>query len=197
MNSWGVLYRLGITPWEREAVPTRVVEVVDERSSTGRALDLGCGTGRDAVYLAGRGWTVTGIDGVKQAIDAAIKRSGDAGVDVNWILGDVTQLEALGLQQGFGFVLDRGCFHALSDTGRERCAQGVTGLTGPGSRLLMFAFQPRTLGLGPRGISAQEVQARFGPSWDLVSVTPETDRGRPPFWVGNAQPTWYLLARTA
>jgi SAM-dependent methyltransferase len=197
MNSWGVLYRLGITPWERQAVPTRVVEVVDERSSTGRALDLGCGTGRDAVYLAERGWTVTGIDGVKQAIDAAIKRSGDAGVDVNWILGDVTQLEALGLQQSFDFVLDRGCFHALSHAGRERCAHGVTGLTGPGSRLLMFAFQPRALGLGPRGITAEEVQAKFGPSWDLVSVTPETDRGRPPFWVGNAQPTWYLLARTA
>jgi SAM-dependent methyltransferase len=195
MNGWRVLYRLGITPWERDAVPGRVVEVVDERHSTGRALDLGCGTGRDAVYLAERGWTVTGIDGVKQAIEAASERSRTAGVDVNWILGDVTKLETLGLPEDFDFVLDRGCFHGLSDTGRERCAQGVTSLTKPGSRLLMYAFQPRTLGLGPRGITAEEVQAKFGPTWDLVSVTPETDGG-PPVWVGNARPTWYLLART-
>ena len=196
MVSWRLLYRFGITPWDREAVPTRIVEVVHERSSTGLALDLGCGTGRDAVYLAERGWTVTGIDGVKQAIDAARERSRGAGVDVNWILGDVTQLETLDLEESFDFVLDRGCFHALSDSARERCAQGVTSRASPGARLLMFAFQPRTLGLGPRGITGEEVTAKFGPTWDVVSVTPEADRGRPPAWVGNAQPTWYLLART-
>ena len=53
------------------------------------------------------------------------------------------------------------------------------------------------LGLGPRGITADEVQAKFGPSWDVVSVTPDTDPGRPPLWLGNTRPTWYLLARTA
>ncbi len=196
MNPWPLLYRLGITPWERDDVPTRIVEVVDERSSPGRALDLGCGTGRDGVYLAQRGWTVTGIDGVEQAIESARQRSQQAGVEVNWILGDVTQLELLGLGDGFDFVLDRGCFHGLSDRERERCAQGVTGLTGAGSRLLMYAFQPRTLGLGPRGTTAEQVQETFGRAWDIVSVTPETDGG-PPFWIGNAQPTWYLLARTA
>ncbi len=197
MNPYPLLYRFGITPWNRDAVPTRVVEVVDERSSPGRALDLGCGTGRDAVYLAEHGWTVTAIDGVKQAIDAARERSRGAGVDVNWILGDVTELEKLGLGDGFDFVLDRGCFHGLSERERERCAQGVTGLTGPGARLLLFAFQPRRLGLGPRGITAEEAQAKFGPTWDVVSVTPDTDLDRPPPWLGNARPTWYLLARTA
>jgi SAM-dependent methyltransferase len=197
MNPYPLLYRLGITPWNRDTVPTRVVEVADERSSAGRALDLGCGTGRDYVYLAERGWTVTGIDGVKQALDAAKERSRGAGVDVDWILGDVTRLESLGLEDGFDFVLDRGCFHGLSDGERARCAEGVTAVTGPGSRLLMFAFQPRTLGLGPRGISAGEVQAKFGPDWDVVSVTPDTDLSRPPWWLGNVRPTWYLLARTA
>ena len=170
---------------------------MNERSSTGRALDLGCGTGRDSVYLAERGWTVTGIDGVEQALDAARERSRNAGADVDWILGDVTRLETLGSPEGFDFVLDRGCFHGLSDTERARCAAGVTGLTGPGARLLMFAFQPRTLGLGPRGITAEELQATFGPAWDVGSATPDTDGARPPRWLGDARPTWYLLARTA
>ena len=197
MNPYPLLYRLGITPWDRDSVPTRVVEVADERSSAGRALDLGCGTGRDSVYLAERGWAVTGIDGVKQAIEGARERSKGSGVDVNWILGDVTQLETLGLGEAFDLVLDRGCFHGLSDRERERCARGVTGLTGPGARLLLFAFQPRRLGLGPRGITAEDVQAKFGPTWDVVSVTPDTDLDRIPPWLGNAQPTWYLLARPA
>lgn len=171
--------------------------MVSERTSAGRALDLGCGTGRDAVYLAEHGWTVTGIDGVKQAVDAARERSQRAGVDVNWILGDVTQLDTLALEDGFDFVLDRGCFHGLSDRERERCAEGVTSLTTPGSRLLLFAFQPRTLGLGPRGVTAEDVQGKFGPTWDVVSVTPDTDGDRLPPWLGNPRPTWYLLARTA
>jgi hypothetical protein len=118
-------------------------------------------------------------------------------VDVDWILGDVTELETLGLRNGFEFVLDRGCFHGLSDEERDRCAHGVTSLTDPGARLLLFAFQPRRLGLGPRGMTAEEVQAKFAPpTWDVVSVTPDTDLDRLPPWLGNARPTWYLLART-
>lgn len=85
MNPYPLLYRLGITPWNRDAVPTRLVEVVSERTSAGRAPDLGCGTGRDAVYLAEHGWTVTGVDGVRQALMARA-RSQRAGVYVNWIL---------------------------------------------------------------------------------------------------------------
>ena len=197
MNPYPLLYRLGITPWNRDRVPMRLAEVASERTSAGRAIDLGCGTGRDAVYLAEHGWTVTGIDGVKQALDGARERSKRAGVDVNWILGDVTQLDALGLEDGVDFVLDRGCFHGLSDRERERYARGVTSLTGPGSRLLLFAFQPRRLGLGPRGVTAEDVQGAFGPAWDVVSVTPETDLDRLPPWLGNPRPTWYLLARTA
>ena len=110
---------------------------------------------------------------------------------------DVTQLDALGLEDGFDFVLDLGCFHGLSNRERQRCAMRVTDRTGPGSRLLLFGFQPRRFGLGPRGVTAEDVQGRFGRSWDVVSVTPDTALHRLPPWLGNPRPTWYLLARTA
>ena len=110
---------------------------------------------------------------------------------------DVTQLDALGLEDGFDFVLDRGCFDGLSNRERQRCAMRVTDRTGPGSRLLLFGFQPRRFGLGPRGVTAEDVQGRFGRSWDVVSVTPDTALHRLPPWLGNPRPTWYLLARTA
>jgi len=196
VNPYPLLYRLGITPWNRDAVPTRLVEVVSERTSAGRAPDLGCGTGRDAVYLAEHGWTVTagrrrqaGVDGAREIAACRRVRQLDP--------PDVTQLDALGLEDGFDFVLDRGCFDGLSNRERQRCAMRVTDRTGPGSRLLLFGFQPRRFGLGPRGVTAEDVQGRFGRSWDVVSVTPDTALHRLPPWLGNPRPTWYLLARTA
>ena len=129
MNPYRALYRLGITPWERDSVPRQVVELADsaERSAApGRVLDVGCGTGRDAVYLSERGWTVTGVDAVPRAIDGARRRAQAANAEVTWVLGDVTRLETLGIGDGYGLVVDRGCFHGLSDAERERCASGTT-----------------------------------------------------------------------
>jgi SAM-dependent methyltransferase len=189
------MYRLGITPWDREVVPRRLIEVLDEHGSPGTALDLGCGTGRDGVYLAERGWTVTGIDGVSQAIDAAGSRARKADVEVSWLLGDVTALESLRLEGPFDLVLDRGCFHGLSADQRRRCAAGVNALTEAGAQLLMFSFQPRRIGLGPAGVTAEQVRDVFGQGWDLLSVVADVSAGKLPLWLGDTQPAWYLLAR--
>jgi SAM-dependent methyltransferase len=190
------MYRLGITPWDRDEVPGHVVELADQISTPGRALDVGCGTGRDAVFLAKRGWKVTGIDGVPQAIESARNRASGEGVDAQWIVGDVTKLESLGLEPGFDLVLDRGCIHSLSDDGRARCAAGINALTGPGAHLLMFACQPRRLGLGPRGMTAEEARASFGSAWNLSAVEQDTEGKMPP-WLGDARPAWYRLSRVS
>lgn len=190
-----LLYLLGITPWDREQVPTPVTEIAEELSkSPGRVLDVGCGTGRDAVYLSSRGWTVTGIDGVPRAIERAKQRAKDAGTEVNWVLGDVTDLQSLGIGDGYELVLDRGCFHGLSDGGRRRCAAGITALAASGGRLLINAFHPRRRGLGPRGITAEELEHHFGGGWDLLSTTLDTEI-QLPRWIGDARPTWYMFQR--
>ena len=190
-----LLYFLGITPWDREQVPGKVTELADELSASGgRALDVGCGTGRDAVYLAGRGWTVTGIDGVPRAINRARQRARQAGADVNFVVGDVTALASIGIGDGYDLVLDRGCFHGLSDDGRQRCAQGITAVASPKAQLLLNAFHPRSGGLGPRGISGEELDGYFQSDWELVATTPETEV-QLPRWIGDARPTWYRFRR--
>jgi SAM-dependent methyltransferase len=192
-----LLYRLGVTPWERDEVPEQVRELASEPARPGRALDLGCGTGRDAVHLAQRGWTVTGVDAVPRALDAARKRAAAAGVSVQWMEGDVTKLEELGLDPGYDLVLDRGCFHGLPDDAREACARGVNSLTAPGATLLMFAFAPGFHGPAPRGVGADEIAERFGPGWELVSSTPETPRDDAPPWLRNVGMSWHRLEQRA
>jgi SAM-dependent methyltransferase len=169
VNPYRVLYRLGITPWERDTVPTPLVELGARYPSPGRALDIGCGTGRDAVYLAGRGWTVTGVDSVPRA---------------------------LGIGEDYELLVDRGCFHGLADTERDQYAEGVAAVAAPGARLVMFAFQPRRRGLGPRGITSEQVTHDLGRDWELVSDAPDTE-SHPPRWIGDAKPIWYQLQRRA
>jgi SAM-dependent methyltransferase len=193
--AYRILYRLGITPWERDEVP----EPVKQAGAAGpaRALDLGCGLGRDAVYLAQQGWTVTGVDAVPKALGEARERARKAGAEVDFREGDVTRLEQLGLEPGFDLVLDRGCFHGLGDEERDRCAAGVNGLVGPGAELLIFAFSPGWHGPAPRGISADEIVQRFGADdWELVATTLETPRGAPP-WLRNTEMAWHRLRRAS
>jgi SAM-dependent methyltransferase len=191
-----LLYRFGITPWERDEVPAQVRDIAAELGEPGRALDVGCGTGRDAVHLAQRGWTVTGVDAVPRALEAARKRAAAAGVSVEWVQGDVTRLEGLGLEGGYDLVLDRGCFHGLPDDGREACARGVNALAAPGATLLMFGFSPGFHGPAPRGIGAEEIGQRFGPGWEHLSST--ADAGRQfPSWMRNPDPYWHRFERRA
>jgi SAM-dependent methyltransferase len=196
MNPYRLLYLLGITPWERQDVPPPVVELSERSSPPGRALDVGCGTGRDAVYLAKQGWTVTGVDSVPRARNVATQRARAAGVDVNWVLGDVTRLQTLGIGDGYDLLVDRGCFHGLSDAERASCAEGVTALAAPGAQLLMFAFQPRSRGVGPRGITSEQLMGYFEKAWEPVSHRLDSE-SRLPRWIGDAKPVWYRFRRRA
>jgi SAM-dependent methyltransferase len=194
VNRYRLLYRLGITPWERSAVPGPIRELAERYATPGRALDVGCGTGRDAVYLAGRGWSVTGVDAIPRALDGARRRASESGAQVNWVLGDVSELGTLGIGDGYGLVLDRGCFHGLADEERRGCARGITAAAAADATFLLLAFHPRDRGLGPRGVTREQIQAAFQPGWEIAASRPDPE-ARLPRWIGDAKPTWYELRR--
>jgi SAM-dependent methyltransferase len=160
----------------------------------GRALDVGCGTGRDAVYLTKHGWRVTGIDFADDALAKARVRAAAEGVQVEWIQGDVGRLDQLGLEPGYTLLYDFGCIQGLPDPARQGAASGLTRLAAPGASLLMFAFKAGRHILLPRGMDQGDVVALLGRGWDLAQALSVKD-DRMPGFVGRADPTVYRLIR--
>jgi SAM-dependent methyltransferase len=191
-----VLYRLGFAPWERRNVAEQWRPLFDGplAMEPGRALDVGSGSGRDAVHLAGRGWQVTAIEFVDKALDRARRRAADEGVEVRWVKGDVGQLGTLGLEPGYSLLYDFGCIQGLPDSARQGAAAGLTELAAPGARLLLLAFKAGRRVVIPRGMDREHLVALLGNGWDLEDAQSVVTEEMPPP-VRRAEPTLYRLAR--
>src|ERR1700737_3604541 len=185
-------YLLGFKPWDTGVPPPELVSVVEgeDRFAPGKALDLGCGTGTNSIYLAQHGWEVTGIDFVPRAIKAARRKAAAAGVSPRFIVGDGTRLSELGVGSGYALLLDLGCFHSIPDTGRDAYVRGATEAALPGAVILLFcaARGDKPQRIGPRGVASGEAAQRFASGWDLVGEA----AGRPRLGCFSA---WYRLGR--
>lgn len=186
-----VMYRFGFTPWDNGVVPDELKGLIEGPRAlrAGRALDLGCGTGTQSVYLASHGWRVVGVDIVEQALEQARKRADEAGVRVDWLRGDVSRLQELGIDAGIDLCYDAGCYHGLSSAQRSGYAHGVTMLARPGAVLLLLAFEPGFRGPAPRGASEAELRKGLGDKWVLAQVS-QADLMLPAL-LRNAAPKWY------
>ena len=180
-------YRRGATRWDTGITPPEVVGIIEgpDALEPGRALDLGCGTGTNALYLAQHGWFVTGVDFSTLAVSSA-RHKADWTSGVNFVEGDVTRLRELGVDGPFDLVLDVGCFHSVALGRRDAYAREVTRVAGPGATLLVFAFGPWLKWPGSRRTREPEIRRRFGGAFELERVELGTE---PP---GAA---WFTLRR--
>ena len=169
MIPYRLMYRLGFAPWERRNVAESWQPLFEgpDALEPGRALDIGCGSGRDAVHLAGRGWQVTAVEFVDKALARAKQRAAEEGVEVRWVRGDVGELGRLGLEPGYSLLYDFGCIQGLSDSARRGAAAGLTELAAPGARLLLLAFKAGRRIMLPRGMDREHLFALLGNGWDL------------------------------
>jgi SAM-dependent methyltransferase len=91
-EAWNERYRVEGLVWGAE--PNRfVAEVLGPRRAAGGALDLACGEGRNAIWLAKRGWSVTAVDFSEVAIERARRLAASEDVEVDWLCADVTSYE--------------------------------------------------------------------------------------------------------
>jgi SAM-dependent methyltransferase len=186
-----------MTPWDTNISPPELVRVVEgdgpEHVPPGRALDLGCGTGTNALYLAAHGWDVVGIDFAAPAIAHARVKQRQAGTlaeSVRFARGDVTHLEVLGIAGPFDLVFDLGCFHGIASHARSRYAAGITRLARPGGRFLLYAFEPTQVRGRLVGVTPDDVRAIFAAGWTVERI--EVGRDTSP-----AASAWYWLRRTS
>lgn len=166
------LYLLGLRVWERTVPPTDPVALVEGAQALppGRALELGCGSGTDSIYLARHGWDETAVDLVPEALELARRRATEAGVAPHFIQGDVTRLPELGIEGPFDLVLDFGCLHTLPQDLRPAYVASVSAVTGPHATLLLYGFaRPPMFSPMAAGLTAAEVTRLFtGSGWAVV-----------------------------
>jgi SAM-dependent methyltransferase len=169
-----VLYLLGLRVWERKLPPPDLVRLVKSETTAGRALDLGCGTGTDSIYLAQHGWEVTGVDMVPKALAIARRKAEAAGVHPRFVEGDVTRLQDLGIGGEYSLLLDFGCLHTLPLDRRDAYVESVSAAATPGATFLLFGFKrPPRLAPMQAGLSAEEVHSRFPlQGWDVITAEP-------------------------
>jgi SAM-dependent methyltransferase len=168
------LYLARLPIWERRVPPSDLVELVEGPAALapGRALDLGCGTGTDSIYLAQHGWRVTGVDMVPEALAIARRNAAANGIDAEFVHGDVTRLDVDKVVQGrFDLLLDFGCFHTLPTDQRGMYVDCVSAVAAPGATFLLYGFaRPPRLAPMQAGISLDELRERFSQYWKIAKA---------------------------
>lgn len=185
-------------PWDIGRPQRAFVEAGDQ--IRGRVIDIGCGTGDLALWLAGRGCTVTGVDFLDTPLEAARKKAGEHGVSVNFL-----QMDALAvgeIPERFDAATDCGLFHTFDDAGRSAYVAALARLLEPGSRVFLLCFADAEPGThGPRRVSERELREAFAKGWQVEKIEPsrfEVVPGIPgvEFGPGGAK-AWFAVIRRA
>lgn len=110
-SHWDSRYQQQTTPWDSGLRSQELARVLDEHSiQPCRVLDAGCGSGTNSIFLAQRGFAVTGLDCSQHALDLGQEAALAAGVEVEWVCADLREWQ---LSEPFDLVFDRGCFHCV------------------------------------------------------------------------------------
>lgn len=170
---WNQRYETGSTPWDSGLPSAELRRVIDETGiQPCRVLELGCGTGTNAVLLAQLGFQVTAVDLSPLAIEQAEAKAEQAGVDVSWICGDVCSIEQP--DEAFPLVFDRGCFHCIRrDVSVAAILETFGRVTAVGSRLIVFtgnANQKREH--GPPGLFEDDIRTDLGDLFEINQLRP-------------------------
>ncbi|OGN88119.1 MAG: hypothetical protein A2X23_11120 [Chloroflexi bacterium GWC2_73_18] len=189
---YNLIYRFG-APWEGGPRP-ELVELVNSgvlapaTLPPGRAVDLGCGSGANAVFLAEHGFTATGIDFSPVALRKATRLAATRGVAerTHWVHGDLTAPSVPGAEGPFDLLVDYGTLDDLGADGRRAMAELATRLARPGAKFLLWCFYaapeelPRISFSGPSRLSPAiapgEETALFGDAFEIERL-PEPSRG--------------------
>ena len=199
---WDERYRSGQTPWDTGITPPEVQRFWGEqpRPAAGAlALDIGCGTGLNTLFLASQGLRAIGFDLSGQALQLALRRRNakvrrelsDSGGDATFVQADVSRLPVDRL--GAVYALDIGCLHSLPDENRPAYAAGVHRALTDGGFYHLYVFDRNSSdGPGTRGMREGEVAALFDNKLEILAE--ETGVSST---LASRPSRWFLLRKTS
>jgi ubiquinone/menaquinone biosynthesis C-methylase UbiE len=162
-------YLTGPAPWDIGRAQPEFVRLAGAGRINGRVIELGCGTGENALLFARSGLDVLGVDGSPEAIRLARAKAADARVRATFEIGDVLDLG--GDPERFDTATDSGVFHTFEDQDRPRFAASVHRVLRPEGHLFILCFSEREPGdRGPRRVTQRELRDTFGEGWTVESI---------------------------
>ena len=188
-TNWHERYTIGKAGWDIGRPDFNLIDIVTKTPvHSCKALDIGCGTGNNALWLARQGFTVTGADITEVAIQRAMDNSTESGVQCRFVVADFMEQPLDGAP--FSFVFDRGCFHSF-DTREERkrfAENAAAHMENDGLWLSLVGSSddpPREK--GPPQRSATDIVTAVEPFFEILSLNKshfDDDRPTPPgAWV--------------
>jgi len=190
---WNQRYEAGDHPWDTGRPSKHLVELVRDRPiAPCDALELGCGTGTNAIWLARQDFSVTAVDVSSLAIERASRKTAEAGVSVTLSCGHL--LDEVFVEKPAMFVFDRGCFHGFdTPDARAQLARNVARQMGDGG--LWFSIIASTdapkRDHGPPQRSALDIVTAVEPWFEILQLKADaldSDSETPP-------PAWLCLMR--
>lgn len=185
-------YVTGQARWDTNITPPEVVDLIErEGFGPGKAIDLGCGTGTNCIFLARHGWQAVGIDYVARPIRQARRKARRSGVEdrTRFFVADVNRLDEGDLGGPFDLALDIGCGHSLLAEAHGAYAAEIARLIRPGGVFMLYMF--RSTPGRERGMSAAAVERLFAPQFRLTWSDLGEDTAT------DAPSAWYRLERAA
>ena len=165
-HDFAEMYAEGIPPWQIDRPQPEVIRLIEQGKFESPVLDLGCGTGDNAIELARHGLVVKGLDAVPEALERARKKMEKVGLRQlpEFILGDALRLAESRLKART--VLDCALFHTFPDEERGQYIRGLEAVLSCGGRLHILSFSElETRQPGPRRLSLPEITGNFAAGW--------------------------------
>jgi len=163
----------GRPPWDIGRPQKEFVALAQSGGITGSVLDIGCGTGDNALFYAEEGHGVWGVDATPIAIKKAEEKAQERGLAVHFVVHNVLEIATLG--RTFDTVTDSGFFHTLSDADRPRLVQNLASVLDAGGNYFMLCFSDKEpAGYGPRRITQKEIRDTFSNGWTVRYIREAT-----------------------
>ena len=171
-------------PWNIESPPNALVELFkSEKVKPCKTIDLGCGAGNYAIYLAGLGFEVSGVDISQSAIRIAKENAGKKGIKSDFLVADMLgDLDEV--RETFDFAYDWQLLHHIFPEKRKKYVENVYKLLNPGGKYLSVCFSENDSQFGGSGkyrktrlgtllyfSSEYELRCLFDPYFNILELS--------------------------